>query len=195
MGERGGYADRYSSIAIALHWMIAILILANLSVGFFMEGFAPALRRIVIPLHASSGITVLVLTIVRVLWRLTHRPPPLLEGLKTWEERLAHAVHGLLYGLMILMPLTGWSILSAHPSRPGQGLAIWGLVRLPPIAPISSMEPSAQRAAHGYFVEGHAVAACLLLGLLALHVGGALKHQFYDRRPELARMGIGSGAG
>src|SRR5882762_2132692 len=105
----GGNRVRYSNVAVTLHWMIASFILFNLSVGFFMEGFAPALRGTIIPLHISSGITVLALTMVRVLWRASHRPPPLLDVLKPWERTSAHAVHGLFYVLMVGMPLTGWS--------------------------------------------------------------------------------------
>jgi cytochrome b561 len=139
--------------------------------------------------------TVLALTIARVLWRLTHRPPPLSDMLATWERKLAHTVHGLFYVSTVLMPLVGWSIISAHPPRAGQGPAIWGVIRVPPIAPISHLERSVQHAMHRYFVDSHTLGGWLLLGLVALHVGGALKHQFHDRQPEFPRMGIGGDAG
>jgi cytochrome b561 len=187
---RGGH-QRYTSVAIALHWAIALLILFNLSLGFFMEDFKPHLRGIVVPLHISSGLTVLILSVVRVAWRLTHSPPPFVDGLKRWEHTAAHAAHGLIYALMFLMPLTGWSLISAHPARPGGGPKFWGLVSVPQIPPIAHMEVTAQKAAHATFVELHSIGAWIFVGLLLLHVAAALKHQFHDRKPELERMGLG----
>ncbi len=182
---------RYTSVAIALHWTIAALILFNLAIGFFMEGFEPKLRMIVVPLHVSAGMTVLVLTVFRVVWRLLHPPPPFPAQMAPWERGLAHAGHGIIYFLMLAMPLTGWAIISAHPPRPGAGMKIWGLFLLPSISPISHLQSVVQKAAHENFVEIHSVGGWIFVGLLVLHVGAALKHQFYDRQAEFARMGIG----
>jgi cytochrome b561 len=156
---------RYSSVAIVLHWAIALFILFNLGLGYFMEGVAPAWRAIVVPLHISAGISVLTLTILRVLWRVVHAPPPHAPELTLIERSAAHGVHLLLYAGMLLMPLSGWAILSAHPApgtagakaaeatrpslkppsansgpapRPGEPM-IWGLVPLPTIAPIQAV--------------------------------------------------------
>ena len=93
---------------------------------------------------------------------------------------------------MVLMPLTGWSIISAHQPRPGGGPKFWALVGVPPIPPIAHLEVTAQKAAHASFVDLHSIGAWLFVGLLLLHVGAALKHQFHDRQPELERMGLGS---
>lgn len=185
-------AQRYSAVAIALHWAIAALIIFNIAFGFFMEGFKPPLKGIVIPLHISSGMTVLALTVVRIIWRLTHKPPAFTAGMKSWERTAAHLAHGLLYFIMVAMPLTGWAIISAHPPRPGAGPVIWGLFRMPPISAIANIDPATQPAAHDRFVEIHSIGGWLTLGLLVLHVAAALKHQFYDRHAEFARMGIGS---
>ncbi len=182
---------RYTTVAILLHWAIAALILLNIGVGFVMEGLAPPLKAVVVPFHFSCGITVLALTALRVLWRLTHRPPPLPPGMSPWERAAAHAAHGILYVLMIAMPLIGWSIISAHPPRAEGAARIWGILRLPAISPISHLGDAAQKAAHGLFVEAHTVGGWILVGVLALHVAGAMKHQWFDDRPELARMGIG----
>jgi len=182
---------RYTSVAIALHWMIAALIVFNLSIGFFMEGFPKPLKDIIVPLHISSGITVLALTALRVIWRLTHRPPPLPPEIALWERVAAHFAHALLYILMIAMTLIGWSIISAHPPNPHGGPKLWGLLHLPPIAPISHLELTAQKAAHEQFVQLHSIGGWIFLGLLSLHVCAALKHQFWDRQPELQRMGLG----
>jgi cytochrome b561 len=106
---------RYTRVAIILHWAIAAFILFNLGFGYFMEDFPPLLRGIVVPLHFSSGITVLALTLVRIAWRLTHRPPDFSWPLAPWERAAAGAIHILLYVGMLAMPLSGWAIISAHP--------------------------------------------------------------------------------
>jgi cytochrome b561 len=183
--------QRYTMVAIVLHWSIAILILFNLGVGFFMEGFKPGLRGIIVPLHISSGITVLILTAVRLGWRLTHSPPPLHAETQAWERRVAHAAHGIVYFLMLAMPATGWAIISAHPPRPGAGPTIWSLLRLPPISPISRLDASVQKAAHESFVQVHSIGGWIFVALLTLHVAAAVKHQFYDRHAQFSRMGLG----
>ena len=106
----------YTRVAIILHWTIAALIVFNLSVGFFMEGFPLALKLIVVGFHVSSGMTVLVLSVVRVVWRLIHVPPAHPAEMKRWEGITAHFAHFLLYAAMVLMPLTGWAIVSSHPA-------------------------------------------------------------------------------
>jgi cytochrome b561 len=184
--------QRYTMVAIMLHWSTAILILFNLSVGFFMEGFEPGLRGIIVPLHISSGITVLALTAFRLGWRLTHPPPSFHAEIAAWERGIAHAAHGTIYFLMIVMPVTGWAIISAHPPpRPGAGPMIWGLLRIPPIAPIARLDASVQKAAHDTFVQVHSIGGWIFVALLALHIAAALKHQFHDRYAQFARMKVG----
>jgi cytochrome b561 len=186
-----GSALRYTTVAIVLHWSIAALILFNIAIGLGMEGLPRPLKDIATLLHFSCGITVLALTALRIFWRLGHQPPPLVANLAPWERAAAHAAHGLLYVLMIAMPLTGWSIISAHPPRPQGAAMIWGLLGLPAIAPISHLEEAAQKAAHSLFVNSHVIGGWILICTLILHVAGALKHQWFDREAELARMGIG----
>jgi cytochrome b561 len=183
---------RYSTGAIILHWAIAGLIVFNLAIGLVMESLEKSWKEVVVPLHFSCGMTVLALSVVRVLWRLTHRPPPLLPGMARWERAAAHTAHALLYVLMLVMPLIGWAIISAHPARPQGAAMIWGVLRLPAIGPISHLPETPQKAAHEWFVGAHTAGGWILIGLLVLHVAGALKHQWYDRHAELARMGIGS---
>jgi len=193
-------ADRYTKTAIALHWLIAAFILFNLGFGFFMEKMAPPLRAIILPLHVSSGVTVLVLTLVRIVWRLTHRPPRLLPA-PEWQHILAHVVHAALYALMLIMPLTGIAILSSHPAHPpapppGAGPApelpkIWGLFQMPVFTPLQDLAPAAQKSAHDSFVQAHALFGWLMLALLVLHVAAALKHQVLDGQPQFRRMGSG----
>ena len=183
---------RYTAVAIALHWAIAAGILFNLATGFFMESWPPAVKAIWVPLHISSGISVLALTVLRIFWRLTHKPPHLAADLAAWEETLAHLVHVLLYALMLVLPLTGWALISAHPPKPGPGgPMLWGLIKLPPIYWIQHSALSAMKATHDKFVQLHSIGGWTMLGALALHVAGALKHQWIDGHAELGRMGIG----
>lgn len=123
MKDNDTTCNRYTSVAIILHWLIAALILFNFAVGYFMEGLPLPFRFTVVFLHISSGITVLALTVMRVIWRLTHEPPSYSARMKAWERHLAHAVHVFLYAAMVLMPLTGWAIISAHPPPGSAGAA------------------------------------------------------------------------
>jgi cytochrome b561 len=133
---RSTASARYTTTAIALHWTIAALIIFNLSAGFFMEG--PPRHIAVILLHISSGITVLMLTVVRILWRLIHEPPPHPADMKPLERHAAHLVHFALYTAMVLMPLTGWGIISAHPPQGSPGAAYQAAHRPAPSNPSPS---------------------------------------------------------
>ena len=135
-------SDRYTRVAIILHWTIAALIVFNLSVGFFMEGFPLPLKLFVVGLHVSSGMTVLALTVARVVWRLLHEPPAHPAGTKRWERNTAHFAHFLLYAAMVLMPLTGWAIVSSHPA-PGTPGAIAFAKQHPRPAMAASTTPPA----------------------------------------------------
>jgi len=218
--------DRYTRVAIILHWSIAALIIYNLASGFIVWDLAHDFFRAPangayylfgLTSHLSSGLTVLVLTVARIIWRLMHEPPPYSEDMKRWEKHLAHFAHFLLYAAMVLMPLSGWAILSAHPPagsagaatvppppgvppssgpRPGPPRIWWVMMPIPAITPIEKLgaEPGGvepQRILHDEFAEWHEIGGWIALLLLMLHVAGALKHQWLDRHPELQRMGIG----
>jgi cytochrome b561 len=225
--------DRYTRAAIILHWSIAGFIIFNLGTGFFMEDWPLPLKLVAVMLHASSGLTVLVLTVARVVWRLANDPPPYPADMRRWERHVAHFAHFLLYAAMVLMPLTGWAILSAHappgspgaaaefasrpvsppgahpvaalppgiglrPAGPPPAMKVWNLFPMPKIGPIEAIARDPGGVAplhrlHDEFVDWHGVGGYFLLGLLVLHIAGALKHQFIDRQPELARMGVGRG--
>lgn len=195
--EHGSSEARYTLVAIALHWAIAVFIIFNLAVGYFMNGMPKPIHYAILPIHVSGGITVLVLSLFRVVWRLTHKPPAFPSTMPSVERMAAHTVHFVLYVLMIAMPLIGWMILSSHPPHQGpDAFPIWGVFQLHPIAPLASMalEPGGiarQKAWHTTFVTMHSTGGWIMIALLCLHVGGALKHQFWDRQAELARMGVG----
>ena len=224
--------QRYTRVAIALHWMIAGLIFFNLALGFVMEGFEERLRRFTVDAHISSGISVLLLTVVRIIWRLVHKPPPFLSRTTTVEKVAAHCVHFSLYAMMVFMPLSGWAIISSHPPpaiaqalavakaqaaaaaarsasadsarsaeptakrRPRRQLKLWGIVpwfRIGFIQQVGTTPAGIERqkVMHDDFAHRHMQGSLLLIALLLLHIAGALKHQFIDRQPELARMGLG----
>ena len=121
-------ALRYSTVAIVLHWSIAALVLYNLTSGLMKSLLPPGFFQF----HVSSGVTILILSVVRVAWRLTHRPPPKLP-MHAWERGLAHVVHFLLYVAMLLVPFSGWALVSARPPAGSAGEA-WSLAN-PPVRP------------------------------------------------------------
>ena len=185
--------SRYTPVAVALHWAIAALIGVNLLIGSFMERLPNPLRGTVVYMHLSFGVTVLALTLLRVFWRLSHRPPMFAAGIKPWESHLAHTVHLLFYLLMLGMPVTGWLILSANLRRP---MMLYGLWIVPPYTPFSRLPAGPDKAAlHDSLVSTHSAGAWIMLALLLLHLGGVLKHQLLDRSPQLARMWFERGAG
>jgi cytochrome b561 len=124
--------DRYTRVAITLHWAIAAFIIFNLCTGFFMNGWPPAIKWAAAGLHVSSGMTVLALTVARVAWRLLNEPPPYPAEMKPWERHTGRLVHFLFYAVMVLMPLSGWAIVSAHPPPGSRGEAV---AFAPPAAP------------------------------------------------------------
>lgn len=121
---------RYTRVAIWLHWAIAALIIYNIAIGFFNWDFGyefthrpenRGLMMLLVVSHFSAGLTVLALTVVRIVWRLLHEPPPYPAGMKPLERHAAHFAHFLLYAAMLLMPLTGWAMISAHPPAGSAG--------------------------------------------------------------------------
>jgi len=169
-------ADRYSTGAIWFHWIIAALIVFNIIVGIFHEG-VPALRALM-GAHKAVGVTVLVLTLGRIAWRFAHRPPPFASDVPGWERSVAIAVRRIFYALMLLMPLSGWIMVSAsaHP-RP---LSWFGAFDVPllPVAHAAGAPASTTHAVLGY----------LFAALVVLHILGALRHQIVLRDSVLGRM-------
>jgi cytochrome b561 len=177
----------YTRVAIVLHWVIAALIVAVLAIGLVMseEGLVPdTLRFSLYQWHKSIGITILLLSLARLWWRLTHKAPPMPEAAKPWERLVAKVTHGLFYVLMIGLPLGGWVIVSA--STLGIPTVLYGLVPWPHLPMPESVE---LRKTIGDAVgEAHETGAYFLMLLIGLHVGAALKHHFWDKDEVLARM-------
>ena len=180
---------RYTRIAILLHWLIAILILANLALPTLWENFAPddAVRPL-INLHKSFGISVFGLAAMRLLWRVTHTPPPFPEDYKRWETRLAHVVHISLYLFMFMVPLAGWIMDSAWKDAAKNPIVFYGAIPFPRLAPVMNLDPVTKLSVHNLFELLHGLLAYILLALIVLHIAGAVKHQWIDRRREIQRM-------
>jgi cytochrome b561 len=179
--------SRYSAGAIWLHWIIAALIVVQLCLGWWMNEVLPdhtPAEELAEHVHISLGLTILILVLVRIAWRLTHRPPPLPAGMPAWERWLSYAVHLLFYLLLLVLPLSGWTLVSMGPGP----ISFWGLPwpHLPGVAQMLGSPPS--RAARHAVKHLHVfILIWIVLVSLALHVAGALKHQF-DGRPVLWRM-------
>jgi cytochrome b561 len=170
--------DRYSTVAIWLHWLIAGLLVVNLLLGFYHEDFSRPVRSSMMWWHKSIGLTVLALTIARLGWRLGHRPPPFDPVMKWWEIRLATLIHWLFYLMLVLIPLSGWLVASTGRSP----VTSWfGLFDVPPL-------PLRGEDAHELMEEVHEILAKLMIGLIVLHVAGALKHHFQGHRHLIGRM-------
>ena len=174
---------RYSTVAIVLHWAIAALLIFQVGLGFRMEEASGAAAFALFQLHKSIGIAILLLVAIRLLWRLVRTPPPI--SAKPWEKALAHGTHTALYALMLLLPLTGWIIIST--SRIAVPTLVFGWIPWPHL-PVP-------QAWHGVSEFLHENLVWVLIALFALHVAGALKHHFIDHDGELARMAPGAGAG
>jgi cytochrome b561 len=181
-GQRG-----YSGLAIALHWVIALLILGNLAGGFvaheLMESATGADRGQglrLIQMHKSVGLTILILSVVRLAIRLQAGVPALPVHMTATERALARIAHGGFYALMLAIPVAGWLMVSASPSASPLrwfGLFSWPLLPVP--MSIGLSEAAA---------EAHELLALGMLALLALHVAGALKHHVLDHDDVLTRM-------
>jgi cytochrome b561 len=180
MNSTAPAANRYSGGAIALHWIIAILIILNVIGAWESHDLPAAEKAYAMAGHKAFGITILVLTVLRIVWRFTHKPPPLLESLKSWEAAFAKVTHTLFYFLMLAVPLAGWTMHSAATG--GKAVAIFQLFDFPGL-PLAQSKDTA-----GLFHELHETLATLMIFLLVLHVAAALKHQFVDRDGTLGRM-------
>ena len=170
---------RYDQVAITLHWLIALGVLAQIALGWWMIDIPKqpvGVRVYWFNLHKSIGITLGALIIARIAWRLKHRPPPLPSSMPRWQVRAAGASHVLLYACMITMPLAGYlgSIFSGYPIKYfGMTLPGWGWK---------------DDVLKDIFSSVHFVAALVFILLITLHVLAAMKHLWIDRDGVFHRM-------
>ena len=169
--------SRYTLPAIALHWLLALMIVVSLGVGLTMTGlpFSP-LRLKLYNWHKWAGVTILLLSAVRLLWRLTHRPPAALS-MPAWQRLAAHGTHAALYALFFAVPLAGW----AYTSAAGFPVVLFGVLPLPDFVPANRELAQSIKPLHQWLAYG-------LAGAVVVHVGAALKHHFVDGDGLLLRM-------
>lgn len=191
-------AERYSGVAIVLHWLIAIAVLAMIPMGLWMseaisDPEQQAAAYAVFQLHKSVGFTILALTVMRLVWRLMHPVPALPAGMPAWERFAARATHAAFYGLLLLLPLTGWIYVSAGWTidfdRALNVATSWfGLVHIPHLNSVASADEATRRVIAFRAMHAHEWMAWGVLALAAAHIAAALKHHFHDRDAVLAGM-------
>ena len=169
---------RYTRTAQALHWVVALAIPLMMALGLYMEGlpFSPEKLQYY-SWHKWAGVTVFALVVVRLVWRFTHRPPPLPAHMSGIERFAAHAGHMLLYLLLLAIPLSGWLMSSAM----GVPTVWFGVIPLPDLVGRDEALGDLLQGTHKYL---NWFFAALIIG----HVGAALKHHFIDRDDVLSRM-------
>ena len=172
---------RYGGVAIAFHWVLALAILGAFAVGLYLEGqpFSPAKLKL-INWHKWAGVTILALSVLRLLWRLFAGAPAPVAGTPRWQAAIASATHGVLYLILLAMPLSGWLFHSAS-GFPPRNLSWFGLFKLPSL---SDRDP----ALRDFALAAHEWLFIALAVIVTAHALAALKHHYLDRDRTLARM-------
>lgn len=169
---------RYTKTAILLHWLTFLLIAAALGLAWSLDDMplSPAKLKL-ISWHKWAGITVLMLTALRLVWRFTHTPPALSNTLPKWQQLAAHGVHVLLYILLLAIPLSGWAMSCAK----GYPVVYLGILPLPCLL-AKNLELGEQ------LMTLHEFLNYALLALLGAHIAAAIKHHVIEKDDTLARM-------
>lgn len=170
--------SRYSLVAMGLHWLIAALIIFMILLGWRLDDHTST-RFELFQLHKSIGISILILSLLRLVWRFFKTPPAELPA-PAWQQVAARLVHVGFYVIMIGLPLSGWAMVSA--SKIGVPTLLFHTVPWPHL-PLPRSE-----ALHDVFEGGHKALVWVTILLLGLHVGAALKHHFFDRDETIGRM-------
>jgi cytochrome b561 len=171
-------ASGYTRAAIAFHWILAALIIANLAFGLYTVGLPLSPQKLkYFSWHKWTGVTIFLIAAARLLWRLGHRPPALPATMKAWERRAANIVHVFLYALFFAAPLTGWLFSSAA----GFQTVYLGVLPIPDLLSKNKELAEVLKVTHHWVNY-------TLGAVIVLHVAAALKHHFVDRDDVLARM-------
>ncbi len=176
----------YGTVAIALHWTIAALIIGMLGFGLYMVRLPihePATYSLY-QLHKSIGFVVLALVSLRILWKITGITPDLPAEMPIWEKLAAHLGHISLYALMLVMPVTGWLLVSSSPL--GIPTVFFDLFEIPHLSTPVFLGQKADVSA--FFTAVHGWAAYAFIAVILGHVGAAFKHYFISRDKVLQRM-------
>ncbi|HQT82187.1 MAG TPA: cytochrome b/b6 domain-containing protein [Ferrovaceae bacterium] len=180
----------YTLIARLMHWLVAVLLLLNGLLALTDDWWPERNLRSVIDFHKSLGIIVLFLVLMRILWRLTHQPPPLPQHLQIWELRLASFGHALLYLLIVAVPFSGWLHDSAWKGASSHPMTLFGLVSWPRIGVIMNLEPGTKEYLHQLFGTVHTGLNYTLYAVLAIHIIAVYKHEKLDKVSVLSRMSL-----
>jgi len=174
-------ADRWGWVSLALHWLTALMVLGLVVVGLLMQELPNSLTKFQIyALHKSFGITVLALTVMRLLWRMFAGAPPPVPGMPRWQRLAAGLSHGALYLILLAMPLSGWLYHSASGAVPRQ-LEWFKLFPLPSLS-------ERDKAVADFALAMHEWLFLALAAIVTVHALAALKHHYVDRDRTLVRM-------
>ncbi len=179
-------SERYTSVAITLHWLIALAIVGMIFGGWYMSDLpdgAPG-QYFLYQMHKSVGITILLLTIARIIWRGMNPPPPLPDDMNGLEKTASHLVHLGFYGLMIALPLTGW-LYSSVSIKLDVPTVLYGVISWPDVPFVEGLKTETASGAVNFV---HSKLAWVALALLALHVAGAIKHELSAEEGVVKRM-------
>lgn len=169
---------RYTGVAMAFHWIIAILVIVNWRIAETADQLDGPAAGVVWNYHKAWGITILALTLGRIAWKLAHPGPPFPAHYKPWEKALARTVHFTFYVLLLALPLAGWLANSLSERT----IDFFGLFTIP------ALPVGADKALSGAIFDAHATTGKALLVLVGLHILGVVKHLAIDRDGELFRM-------
>ncbi len=170
--------DRYTRTAVTLHWLIALLIFVAFPLGYYMHDLPLTPHKLrMYSYHKWIGVAVFALAAIRVLWRATHRAPPLPDSVPQWEKIAAHATHFALYVLIFAVPVSGWLMSSALGFQ-----TVWfGVLPLPDLV-------GKNKELADLLLEVHEMLNLVMAALVAGHIGASFKHHFIDRDDILVRM-------
>ena len=179
---------RYGNVAIALHWLIALGVIANIALGLYFADLprSDPDKFFLTQTHKSIGLTILVLSLIRVAWRLMNPVPPLPASMSAVTKFAAHATHFLLYLLIIAIPLSGWLLVSSSPL--GLPTMYFGWFAWPQLPYFSDLPRAAKKIWVHEFGTVHVYLAWSAIVLVTIHVVAALYHQFIRRDIVLGRM-------
>ncbi len=175
-------SSHYTTTAKSLHWLMAVLFFGMLGLGFYMQGLPLSPEKLKLySWHKWIGVTVFLLALIRLAWRVTHQPPALPQSMPRLMQVAAHAGHHMLYMLMFLIPLSGWLMSSAKGFQ-----TVWfGILPIPDL-----LEKNKELG--DLLLTVHVSLNYLFIAVLAGHIGAALKHHFIDKDDILTRMLPGS---
>ena len=171
-------SERYGAIAQALHWIVAALVVTQFILASLADDLPlGAAKLAMLARHKSVGMTILMLAVLRLVWRIGHAPPALPTAMPQYEKRLARITHGLMYLLLFAMPLSGW-LMSSAKNYPVSWFGLFAWPNLIAPDPVK----------FDFLKETHEVLATTLFCVALLHIAAALKHHFYDKNDVLRRM-------